>query len=67
MDEQAVNKFFQGARIEYIFVYDEVVHVQADNGAMLALSVSETDGIDVDILGPDAPEREQMRDRWTDG
>jgi len=44
-----------------------VVHVQADNGAMLALSVSETDGIDVDILGPDAPEREQMRDRWTDG
>jgi len=63
MDEQTVNKFMCGARIEMVMMYDDAVHIQADNGALLTMT--EIDGeIFVGIHGPDLPEREQLRDEW---
>lgn len=65
ISEGTANNFFKGAKIEYIFVYDSVVHIMTDRNAMISICAWGGD-IDVEILGPDLGERERLRDIWTE-
>jgi len=63
VSEETVNRFMCGARIECVMMYDDAVHIQADNGALLTMT--DIDGeIIIGIHGPDLPAREQLRDDW---
>jgi hypothetical protein len=74
VSEEMLNNFLQGMTIDHIRAYsdtaradegDDITGLQVwfPNGAFLA-AYPRGNKLHVDLCGPDAPEREQLRDCW---
>ena len=64
MNESQLNIFLTGQTILSVNKYNAALHIILENGAMLTVNVSPYGNLRADILGPDPPDPELLREMW---
>jgi hypothetical protein len=69
--ESTLNHLLNGLEVDviHLFSMDSGMQIWFTNGAMLSVyarysRVSEGEYLDINILGPEPPEKEQLREDW---
>ncbi len=65
INEQSLNRFVSGAKIDHIKIYESDVQIWLENGSFISAYVHRG-RIRMDLLGPDPPDKEVMREVWSE-
>jgi hypothetical protein len=63
--EQTLTRLLKGSIVEWISVYPNSVQVHFRSGTFLSVSGT-LDGVEPDIVGPEPPEKEMLRETWAE-
>lgn len=65
ISEQSLNRFVSGAKIDHAKIYESGIQIWLENGSFIS-AYAYRGKIKVDLLGPDPPDKEIMREVWSE-
>ncbi len=64
---ETLDHLYKGQAVLFVHLYENGhVVIAFDSGCMLSIHATDENELDIEIGGPEAPEREMLRDLWTE-